>query len=155
MELPYCVFDISTNDGKIKLLLTNIDKGTLETVKMGGLIADFNIQIVVYGINADFKCWITIGNLYDFYIKLQECYKNLYGTAVLKYHDEELTRISVDFQNTGKCTVYGYAQTKSYKKNKIEFCIECDQTYIEPNIRMLKILFDELAVIQGFYEFLY
>ena len=153
--LPYCVFDISAIDGRVKLLLAAIDKGTPESIKMGGITADFNIQVAIDGINADFECFITTGNLYKFYKELQECYNNLNGTAVLKYHSEKLTRISVDFKNTGKCTIYGYAQTNSYKRNRIEFCIECDQTYIEPNIKMMEILFDELAALQGFYEFPY
>ena len=155
MEFPYYAFDISTDDGELKLSVTAIDKGMPETLKMGGLTVDFNIQVTVCGINADFKCWISVGNLYIFYTTLQKCYNNLCGVAILKDYSEKLTNISVDFHKTGKCTIYGYAQNGVYSGNKIEFRLNCDQTYIDANIKTLKKLFDELALIQGFDKFPY
>jgi hypothetical protein len=158
MELPYCAIDISTHNGKLKLFVTDIDEGTEESRKRGGISADFNIQVSVPGINADFRCWVTLGYLYKFYMALRDCYNNLCGTAVLTYYSKDLTNISIDFNARGHCYVYGSASYKNnwaLSDNRIEFGFECDQTYIEPNIKTLGTLFNELAAIQGSYEFLY
>lgn len=153
MDLPYCAIDISTCNGKMRLLVTDVDKAAPEALKRGGVTAEFHIQIAVDGINADFNCSISLGNLYIFYIDLQKCYKEVKGTAVLKDYSERLTNIAVCFIHTGQCVVSGFAQNGAYSKNKIEFYIQCDQTFINQNIKSLKALFDKLAAIQGFYEF--
>ena len=155
MELPYCVFDVSSQTGKFVLSITSVDMGAHETLERGGLTADFNAKIEVKGITADIKCWLTIGNLYSFYSELQNCYSTLVGTAVLRYYSEDLTNISVDFSRTGLCEIYGVVKDSAYSKNGVMFGVECDQTYITPNIKKLKMLFDELAIVQGFFDFQY
>ena len=79
MELPYCVFDVSSQTGKFVLSITSVDIGAPETLERCGLTADFNAKIEVKGITADIKCWLTIGNLYSFYSELQNCYSTLIG----------------------------------------------------------------------------
>ena len=73
----------------------------------------------------------------------------------MKHYDEKLTNVSVDFKSAGKCEIHGQAKASVHTKNKVEFSLECDQTYIEPNIKAQKALFNELAKIQGFYDFPY
>jgi len=155
MELPYCVFDISNNGDIIKLSIISIDEGTPESLERGGITADFNVRIAVDGITADIKCWLTLGNLYIFFTELQNCYNALEGSAILKYYSEDLTNISVDFNRIGRCVIHGNVKTSSYSNNGMMFGIECDQTDIKLNINKLKMLFEELAIIQGFYEFQY
>lgn len=155
MDLPFCVIDISTEQGKIKLLATDIDRGTPETLKRGGLTVTFSIQIAVDGINADFDCSISLGNLYTFYVDLRKCHNDVNGIAILKDYSERLTNISFCFNHMGQCGVSGFAQNGAYSKNKIEFSIQCDKIFIDQSIKSLKVLFDELAEIQGFYEFPY
>lgn len=155
IEIPYNVIELYTNKGNFILSVVAIDEGTSESVKRGGITADFNIKISVKGISADFKCMISIGNLYAFYCQLQEKYRQLSGEAVLKDYSEKLTNIVFGFHKTGKCKISGYACTGAYSGNKIEFCLECDQTYINPVICSLKLLFAELAKLQGYYDFPY
>jgi len=155
MELPYCVFDVAYNKDIIKLSITTIDKGNPKTLKMGGLTANFSIQIEVDGITANIKCWLTVGNLFAFFTELQNCYNNLDGSAVLKYYSEDLTNISVSFSRTGQCKICGIVKSSAFSENGVIFDIRCDQTFISPNIKKLKLLFDELAIMQGFYEFDY
>lgn len=155
MDFPYCAIDISPESGKFKIFTTAIDKGTPESLKRGGVTADFNVKIFTDGIHADFKCGISIGNLYSFYTELQECYHSLKGTATLKDYSGKRTNVSVDFNPTGYCVVHGFVQNGSYSENRISFSMECDQTYICSTVKKLAMLFDELATIQGFYEFPY
>jgi len=153
VELPYCAIDISTDDGKMKLIVTAVNKGPSEFLKVGGLTADFNIKVVVKGIIADFKCYISVGNLYEFYKELKKCYNNLCGNAVLRDYSGKLTNIYVDFDKIGRCIIRGYIQNGAYSENGIGFCLRCDQSYIAPVINSLGRLFNELAELQGIHEF--
>lgn len=155
MELPYYAIDISVSEGKLNLLVTAIDEGSPVSRKLGGITADFKIKLDVGNIVADFKCWISIGNLYAFYIDLQKCYENLQGVAILKDYSETLTNISFSFYECGKVDIHGYAKDGAYTRNRIEFGIKCDQTYISPLLKSLNLLFDELAIMQGYYDFPY
>jgi len=155
MELPYNAFEICTSEGNLKLLMTAVYEGSPESLKRGGVNADFRIEIDINGITADLKCYISVGNLYSFYNDLLKCYENLRGEAVLKDYSEKLTIIVFAFSITGGCEIYGCVHSDSYSKNKVEFGLECDQTYILPILYSLKRLFDELAKIQGYYDFPY
>ena len=155
MEIPCNIIEICTNEGAFVLSIIAIDEGTPESIRRGGITADFNIQIRVDGINADFKCLLSVGNLFAFYSELQEKYRYLSGKAVLKDCSERLTNVIFDFHKTGGCRIYGHAYSSAYSGNKIEFSLDCDQTYISPVICSLKLFFDELAELQGYYDFLY
>ena len=155
MELPHNVFELCTSEGNLKLLMTAVDEGSPESLKRGGVTADFRIEIDISGITADLKCFISIGNLFCFYCDLLKCYENLRGEAILKDYSEKLTIIVFDFSITGSCEIYGCVHSNSFSKNKVEFGLVCDQTYILPILSSLKHLFDELAKIQGYYDFPY
>ena len=155
MELPYCVFDISNNDGSFKLLIDSIYEGTSETYKKITVSADFSIQLVIDGINANMECFLTVGNLYEFFTELNNCYDNLKGTAMLKYYSPGYTNIFIDFNARGGCKVHGEIAAGTGLRSGVKFSIECDQTYIKPNLRKLKLLFDDFAKIQGSYDFHY
>lgn len=101
------------------------------------------------GINANFKCHLSLENLYDFYVKLIDCYKNLQGSATLSDYSQKLTNITIYFEKIGKCLVQGLMQTNIYSKNSVGFGIECDQTYIKPIIKSLEALFDQRIKMQG------
>ena len=155
MEIPREIIGIHANEGDFTLSVIAINEGTPESIKLGGVTADINIQIHVDGIKADFRCLITVGNLYAFYSDLHDKYEHLNGEAVLKDHSGELTRIVFGFDKTGKCTICGHVYNGAYSGNKVGFRLTCDQTYINPIIRSLKLLFDEFAELQGYYDFHY
>lgn len=111
IELPYNVIDIDTGNEHFILQFDSFDDNQSDySIKMGGVTGKFSINYHSNGINCNFKCDITIGNVYVFYLELDTAYDILSGrnaTAVLENYDETLnhTNLIFNFDKCGYCNI--------------------------------------------------
>lgn len=52
----------------------------------------FGIAFNEEGLNAEFSCDVTVGNVYSFFVQLKECHENINGSAILEDYSK-VTRI--------------------------------------------------------------
>ena len=153
MEFPYTLIDFEKHGESFSLFAEGIDEGTAATKAYGIVRADFSISLDVDGINASFNCDFTLGNLFDFYKQLRDCYEKVSSEAVLEDYGQKNTMLRIDFlDRSGHVCIKG-TFTKFATQNFIGFTFTTDQTYIKAMVNSLKRFFDELAEIQGFYDF--
>ena len=154
MEFPYILIDFEEEEG-FTLLVASIDVPTTSMSMQYGIHrADFRAVFDVPAISANIHCYFTVGNLFKFYTQLIKCYNEVNGVAILEDYSSQRTMLSMYFNAcTGHVAIDGKFATPGGMVNLIGFGFETDQTYIKPIINKLKRFFDELAKIQGFYDF--
>ena len=153
MKFPYTLIDFEEKEG-FTLLVASIDVPTDGIAKQYGINrADFRAIFDVPAVSANIHCDFTVGNLFKFYTQLLKCYNEVDGVATLEDYSSERTMLSIDFARTGHVTIDGKFATPDGMVNLIGFGFETDQTYIKPIIKNLKHFFNELAEIQGFFDF--
>jgi len=154
LEFPYTLIDFEKKEG-FTLLVASIDVPTDGIAKPYGIArADFKAAFDVPGISANIHCDFTVGNLFSFYTQLQKCYNEVDGMAILEDYSCKRTMLSIGFKAyTGHVAIDGKFTIPDGMVNLIGFGFETDQTYIMPIVNNLKRFFDELAEIQGFYDF--
>ena len=112
----------------------------------------FGIVYSGKGMECSFECDITIGNVHDFYIALENAYEYIKGgRAVLSnYGSLNRTNLSVAFDGKGHCEVTGkFLNKNNFYKSGIRFSFSLYQTYIADIIKKMDIFFEELYRIQG------
>ena len=159
LELPYKLIDI--RDGRKYLIFSFKcfdDDQTEYSIQAGGVTGKFEVIYKCCGIDSQFECDITIGNLYDFYIELKNVYECLpcnEPVAILKNYGEILNRTNMTFtfDKLGHCNVNGYFKNKydGYDSG-IMFEFKND-IYIYGILNSLEKFFDELKRIQGHGNF--
>ena len=160
IELPYNVIDIDTGDEHFILQFDSFDDNQSDySIKMGGVTGNFSINYYSNSVNCNFKCDITVGNVYLFYVELDNAYDILSGrnaVAVLKnYGSLNHSNLMFTFDKRGHCNVDGEFKNKSNQyKNGINFSFELDQTgNITPILNSMEVFFQELRRIQGHSNF--
>lgn len=154
IELPYNLIDINTG---VELFIFQFnafdDNQTDYSIKMGGVTGKFCIVYQSKGINCNFGCDITIGNVYEFYISLDAAYdimliKN--SAAILKNYGDTLNRtnLTINFDHKGHCFIDGYFNNEDNQyKSGIIFSFEVDQSYIIEILNPMEI-FQQIRIIQ-------
>ncbi|MDO4863630.1 MAG: hypothetical protein Q4A05_05610 [Ruminococcus sp.] len=159
LELPYKLIDICRGYEHFVFTFKRFDENQSEySIKNGGVTGDFEISYECKGVKCNFECDITIGNLYYFYIELDnayQCCKN--SIAILNNYGETLnrTKLTFRFDKLGHCFISGFFKNKenSYRSGIIFDDIEIDQTYIPEILVSLENFFTELKRIQGHSNF--
>lgn len=155
IELPYKLIDINTGGEHFVLQFNSLDDNqTEQSIKTGGLTGKFGIIYQAGGIDCNFECDITVGNVYEFYVSLDDAWDILFGknaVAVLKnYGTLDRTNLTVSFDKRGHCLVDGFFKNKNNQyKSGISFSFEIDQTYITDILNSMKTFFTELIRVQG------
>ena len=159
-ELPYKLIDINERNEHFVFEFKCFDnKQTDYSVQAGGVTGRFEVIYTCRGIESQFECDITIGNVYEFYNELKGAYKDINGkdlSVCLKNYGEVLkrSRLVIDFDKLGHCILSGNFKNKdNYYKCGIDFEIEIDQTYILNFLGALEAFFNELKRIQGHCNF--
>jgi len=153
LEFPYILIDFEEKEGFV-LYVAGIDVPTTSMAMQYGIHrADFRAVFEVPGVSANIHCDFTVGNLFKFYTRLVKCYNEVAGMAILEDYSCERTMLSIDFARTGHVAIDGKFAIPGGMVNLIGFGFETDQTYIRHIVNKLKRFFDELAEIQGFYDF--
>lgn len=137
IELPMLTFNLSGENEYISLEICEIFGFPKEKAYGGGYGAKgiLSIKVGSYLVKADH--YFTTGELFDFYIKLQDCYKSISGDAVLKNTEHEL-QLTLSFKNDGKVIAYGNFQEFPTSKNKLIFEMKTDQTQVFYTLKDLK-----------------
>ena len=153
MDFPYTLLSFEKHGESFVLFADSIDEGTAATKQYGIVSAVFRASLDVDGIKANIICDFTLKNLFDFYNQLADCYNKVIGHAVLEDYVKEKTMLRIGFlPRTGHVCIEGKF-TKYGSQNMVGFSFTTDQAYIKPMVSSLRCFFDELAQIQGFYDF--
>lgn len=159
IKLPYNVIDLDTGNEHFILQFYSFDDQSDHSIKIGGVTGKFSIKYQSKGINCNFRCDTTVGNVYVFYMALDNAYDILSGknaVAILKNYGETLksTELVFTFDKFGHCIVDGNFKNKDNQyKNGINFSFELDQIYITDILNSMEIFFQELRRIQGHGNF--
>jgi len=153
LELPYRLIDIAESDEHFIFQFNEFDdRQTDYSISMGGVTGKFGIVYIGKVLNCNFNCDITVGNVHDFAVSLENAYEKLNGsTAILdNYGSLNRTHLSVTFDNKGHCRITGnFLNKDNFYKSGISFSFSLDQTYISDMIRKMDVFFEELYRIQG------
>lgn len=160
LELPYKLIDIAEDGEHFIFAFKCFDEDQSEySVQAGGVNGRFEVIYRCCGIDSQFECDITVGNVYNFYIELDNAYDIQLGkntVANLKNYGDNLNRASLtfNFDKTGHCVLFGAFKNKdNLYKSGIDFEIKIDQTYIPEILVSLERFFEELIKIQGHSRF--
>ena len=154
LELPYVRIDIFERDEHFIFQFNEFDdKQTDYSIRTGGVTGKFGIIYSGKGMECSFDCDITIGNVHDFAVSLENAYDNLNGRkAILEnYGSLNRTNLCVAFDNKGHCEITGkFLNEDNFYKSGISFSFfSLDQTHISDIIGKMDIFFRELYRIQG------
>lgn len=158
IELPYKLIDIDTGRENFIFLFNEFDDNQTDySIKMGGVTGKFRVIYQGKGINCNFGCDITVGNVYEFYMSLDNAYDALgkNSVAILKnYGTLNRTNLTINFDNKGHCFVDGYFKNEdNLYESGIFFSFKIDQTYLIESLNSMKTFFQELRRIQGHNDF--
>ena len=128
------------------------------SITHGGVTGDFEITYKCNGIESNFECDMTIGNLHCFYIELGNAYDIQFGkdtVASLQDYSGKRTKLVFKFDRKGHLFVDGFFKNKSNSyKSSISFeKIELDQTYIPEILGTIGNFLNEIERIQGHHNF--
>lgn len=159
MELPYPLIDLRMGDEHFVFQCTALGNQTAREIEAGGVSCEFGIQYQCSGMGCAFRCDITVGNVYEFYLSLDTAYDILFGrnaSAVLKNYGDILnrTKLTVTFDKRGHCRMKGHFQNAdNHYQSGINISFEIDQSYISDMVCAMTRFFEELASIQGNWIF--
>lgn len=119
-----------------------------KTSPWGGYDTKSIIEIVTGTYSAKGHLYISTGNFYDFFVKLKECYQKLTGEARLESYEGNL-KLNVVFDGFGHAGITGTYQEYYHHKNKLEFDLKSDQTYLYQSVTMLEDMYDKYGDNKG------
>ena len=156
IELPYKLIDIGM--GKEQFVLSFVRFARHQdsfSIKRGGFTGDFEVSYQCEGMDCKFECDITMGNLYTFYLELDNAFDCLAGTdsvAILQNNADKPmhSKMSFEFDKTGHCIVNGcFMNRNNCYKSGITFDMTIDNIFISEILVSLKEFFSALEKIQG------
>ena len=160
LELPYKLIDIHEAGEQFTLSFKEFDPDQSDySIKRGGLIGTFEVTYNCGGINSQFVCDMTIGNLFAFYVQLENCHECLPGTkpiAVLEdYGSDKHTNMTFNFAKKDRVVISGsFLNGYTIYRSGIQFEMEIDTFYVISEIlNSLEIFFSEIKRIQGHSTF--
>ena len=117
LELPYKLIDVRNDNEQLIFSFLSFDDGQTDySIQKGGVTGKFGVSYKCSGIESCFECDITIGNLYYFYIELENVYERLPGikpVAVLENYGElKRTEMTISCDKTGRWSVSGCFRNK-------------------------------------------
>ena len=130
LSLPMLAFKMESLEDFVELTIDEVWGYPHETNYGGGYAAKgtLSIHIGEYAVNNAIH-YFTTGELFEFLQQLQQCYKTLDGTAVLKNTERELA-LTCLFNRRGHVLVEGSFQSNPALKNTLSFEFSADQTQI-------------------------
>lgn len=146
--------EIDMGDEYFSLAFVKFNEGQSEySIKHSGAAGDFEITYKCNGIESKFECDMTIGNLYYFFIALdnaydiQNCRNNV--VALENYGSLKRSVLTIKFDNR-QYFVSGYFKNKNNLYNSsISFNFEILLTDIVEILISLDNFFSEIRKIQG------
>lgn len=161
IELPYDLIDINTgSEHFIFQFISFDDDQTDRSIEMGGVTGKFGIIYQCKGIDCNFECDITVGNVYAFNYSLDTAYDLMSGrnaVSVLSDYGDTLNRtnLTIRFDSKGHCLMDGHFKNKDdLYKSAVSFSFEIDQTDVSDMLVSMNKFFEELIRIQGHNNFI-
>ena len=136
MDFPISVFNITGNNGHIKLSIEEVYGFPDEISYGGGYGARGILDIKAGNYSVVSQHSFTTGELYDFYTQLNKCYEDLSGTCILRNVERELNLV-LEFKKTGSVIIHGDFQETVNYENKLYFEFDSDQSCISLLIKQL------------------
>lgn len=162
IELPYKLIDINSLTGGEHFIFSfnEFDGNQTEySIERGGVTGKFGIVYQSKGIDCNFKCDVTVGNVHDFYMSLDDAWDIKSGrnaSAFLKCYgyDSDRTDFTINFDNKGRCFAGGhFKNAEDQYKSGVFFSFETDPIYITDILNSTENFFRELIRIQGHKNF--
>ena len=159
LGLPFELIEIDKSGERFVFAFKCFDDDQSDySIKKGGVTGKFEISYRGHGIDSGFLCDLTVGNVHQFYLDLDNAYNIQLGKhtkVTLQDYSKERSLLSFSFDKLGHCFVSGCFKNKDYGcRNGICFEeIEIDQTEIPRMLSAMKKLFNELERIQGHSDF--
>ncbi len=159
LELPYKLIDLHEEGEEFSLSFKDFDSDqSNHSIEKFGVTGTFEVTYCSGGINSQFECDMTIGNLYDFYIQLENVYECLPGIEPIatleNYGSLNRASMTFNFDKKGHVIINGkFMDSKNEYKSGIIFEKEIDTVYITEILTSLNIFFEELKRIQGHGKF--
>ena len=164
LELPYKLMDIEIDDERFTLSFRSFKAHQDSySIKRSGLAGNFEVYYKCSGMENRFECDLTVGELYCFYIELDNVYDGLPGTkpvAILESNSETQERTKMTFRpDEGKFLISGlFMNRDNCYKSGIFFDMKIDTLFVPQLVgeilAALENFFKELENIQGHRNFL-
>ena len=94
----------------------------------------------------DAELWFSTGQIYEFFIELQKCYRQLNG--IVNFAPESNLKFEMYFNKLGQVTIQGYFQELLSEENILHFEFESEQSYLFSTLEELQ----KIAVHYGGLE---
>ena len=160
MELPYKLMDIGMDDEHFTLSFKRFKAHQDSfSIKRSGLAGDFEVYYKCSGMENRFECDLTVGELYCFYIELDNVYDGLPGTkpvAILESNSGTQERTKMTFSgDKGKYFISGIFRNRdNCYKSGIIFDMELGAVFMGDILGTLEKFFKYLEEMQGHRNFL-
>lgn len=142
-------FIIAGKQGFILIELNEVHGFPNETSYLGGYDVKGKVEIKSgnYYVK-DAELWFSTGQVYQFFIQLQECYNTLKGLATFSESEKNL-RIDLSFIRLGQINIQGQFQEVAHQENILQFEFESDQSYLVSTILQLQNIVDQYGDLKG------
>lgn len=118
------------------------------TSPFGGYDTESLVEIKSSNYHVKGMLWVTTGNIYDFYLRLKTCHKDLSGKAQLESYEGNL-KFTLEFNSFGHVFVSGEFMEKSMENNILKFEFTTDQTFISKTIDELHEIYNKYGANSG------
>lgn len=156
LKLPYDLIDINTGNERFIFRFKAFDDNrSAHSIQKSGITGRFNVIYQSRGMDCDFECDVTVGNVYAFFISLDSAYDIMSGrNAVASLEGSGRTELTVRYDNKGYCFTKGHFRNKENRyQSGISFSFETDPSYIAAAVFSMNDFFNELIRIQGHSNF--
>ncbi|PSL40922.1 hypothetical protein B0H99_10354 [Planomicrobium soli] len=135
-------FMIAGKQGYIRIDLTEVVGFPDETSYLGGFDVKGRVEIKSgnYYVK-DAELWFSTGQVYEFFVELQEAYQRLKGCATFLESDNNLN-LSLRFNQFGQLNIQGHFQEVSEPENALQFEFESEQSYLISTLQQLQRIVD-------------
>ena len=145
-------FKIAGKNGFIRIEINEVFGFPTETRFNGGYDVKGKVEIKSgnYYVNEG-ELWFSTGQIFEFFIKLQNCYDKLDGNVIF-FNSESNFKIELEFIKLGQIQIQGYFQEFPSIENILEFEFESDQSYLASTLVELKKIVDCYGDLKGIKE---
>ena len=161
LELPYTLIDIGEDEERFVFAFRRFDENQTDySIQAGGLTGKFEVMYRCKGMESRFECDITVGNVYELFVALDNAYEGFSGklpSVVLHNYGNApyRTEMTFKFEKTGHFIFSGRFMNKSneYRSGIIIDSIKSDSVFLSDILKNSEKFFAELSRIQGHRNF--
>ncbi|SMQ77544.1 hypothetical protein SAMN05444673_2878 [Bacillus sp. OV166] len=142
-------FKIAGKQGFIQIELNEVYGFPNETSYLGGydVKGKINIKSRNYYVK-DAEIWFSTGQVYQFFIQLQNCYNELKGSVTFLESENNL-KIELNFNRFGQINIQGYFQEVAHQENILHYEFESEQSYLTSTLRQLNSIVEQYGDLKG------